>query len=288
MLPFLVFHISCEKKVELPDNVLLQYGDNTLTYDEVISQIPVYLSGTDSAAMFRTLVDNWIKDNVLAEFAEERLYDIENIDKKVKEYRNQLIVQEYLSKMRDTQTPKVEEHRVKEYYDQHRRELKLEVPLVKGIFMKVNSNARNKEEIKRLIASDDTEKIDKLERDWLDKSLEYNYFRDKWIDWETLTNMIPYRFGDPDKFLSENKYFETEYGDCTYYLVITEYLPTGEEQPYEFAKSWITGILTQGELAEYERVLVESLVNKSIKEKKLDAVGYDPIRHEMKEINVNE
>ena len=162
----------------------------------------------------------------------------------------------------------------------------METPLIRGIFMKINSDVPHKEEIKKLLSSDDPENIDILEREWVDRALQYNYFRDKWLDWETVKGMIPYRFGDPEKFLEENRYFETEYDDCTYYLAVTDMMPAGEEQPYEFARTWIINMLSQGDLADYERVLVHSLVEKSLKEKKLEAVGYDPIKHELIQNNV--
>ena len=248
--------------------------------------IPDGIQPADSVALFNSLVESWIRDVVLSDFAEERLYDTDEIDRKVKDYRNSLIVLEYLNRMRETQAPKVDEQRVKEYYDLHRKELKLETPLIRGIFMKINSDVPHKEEIKKLLSSDDPENIDILERDWLDRALQYNYFRDKWLDWETVKGMIPYRFGDPDKFLEENRYFETEYDDCTYYLAVTDMMAAGEEQPYEFARTWIINMLSQGDLADYERVLVNSLIEKSLKEKKLESVGYDPIKHELIQNNV--
>ena len=277
---------SCGKKKEYPEDVLLRYGDNYVTVDEITAMIPPGIDPTDSVALFNALVDGWIKDVVLAEFAEERLYDTRAIDRRVKDYRNSLIVLEYLSRMRNSQVPRIDEAKISEYYDRHRAELKLEVPLVKGIFMKINSDAKGKEEIKKLMSSSDLDKIDRLEQNWLDRALEYNYFRDKWVDWETLSGMIPYRFGNPDTFLAENSYFETEYGDCNYYLQISDFLPSGETQPYEFARTWISDILTQGELAEYERILVTSLLEKSIKDKKLEMIGFDPIKHELIKNNV--
>ncbi|MCH5229015.1 MAG: hypothetical protein J1F12_03345 [Muribaculaceae bacterium] len=275
----LVVAFSCGKKREHDENILLRYGDRYITYEEVEELIPEGVTGNDSIALFKAIVDNWLTNEVLADFAEERLYDTRDIDRRVKEYRNSLIVLEYLTGMRESRKPKVDEVRIREYYDQHKKDLILEVPLVKGIFMKINSGTSGKENIRMLLDSEDPEKLDRLEREWLDRSLEYNYFRDKWIDWETLAGLIPYRFGDADKFLNETKYFETEYGDCNYYLRIYEYLPSGSIQPYEFAKSWITDLLTQGEIAEYERALVNSLVKKSIDEEKLETIGYDPINH---------
>lgn len=272
--------LSCGKKKEIEDDVLLRYGDKTLTFYEIEERIPIGIPAEDSVALFHSLIDNWIEDNVLSAFAEERLYDLSAIDKKVEEYRNHLIVLEYLNRMRDSHSPKIEPGKVKEYYDLHKKEIKLETPLVKGIFVKLNSETPGKEEIKKLLMSDEPDKIDILEREWIDRALQYNYFRDKWIDWETLKGMIPYRFGDPDKFLESTSYFETDSEDCTYFLKITDWLPSDTIQPFEYAQSWISDILTQGELAEYQRVLVASLIEKSIKDKRLEPVGYDPLKHE--------
>lgn len=272
---------SCSGNKEKNENILLSYAGETLTYQDVVACIPNGLIPEDSAALFKSVVDGWLQDVVLAEFAEERLIDTNSIDRRVRNYRNNLIVKEYLSRMRESRPPRIDEVKIREYYDNHRHELKLEVPLVKGVFLKVNSGARGREEIKSLISSDDPEKIDRLEQIWLDRAIEYNYFRDKWIDWETLTGLIPHRFGEAGTFLERNNYFETDYGDCAYYLKITDYLAAGEEQPFEYAKIWITELLTQGEILEYERQLINSLVEKSLKENKLEAVGYDPLKHEM-------
>ena len=277
---------SCRKEKEETEGVLVRYGDRELTYDEVESKLPAGLLSSDREALFHRIIDSWIKDAVLSELAEERLYDLDLIERKVRDYRNALIVQEYLSRMRESHSPQVDEVKVKEYYDKHRNELKLEVPLVKGIFMKTDIDAQGKDNIRTMLSSDEEAMIDRLEQEWLDRALEYNYFRDKWIDWDTLTGMIPYKFGNPDEFVKENKVFSTDYGDCSYYLKITDYLPSGEEQPYEFAATWISNLLTQGELADYEDALVASIVANSMKNKKLEAIGYDPLKHELKENNV--
>lgn len=268
--------------------MLLAYGDTYLTYKEVINKIPAGIAPEDSVALFHSIIDEWLESEVLSDFAEERILDLNSIDRQVRNYRNSLIVQTYLTRMRETQNPMADELKVRDYYDKHRSELKLEVPLVKGIFLKVNVDAKGKENLKKLLESDDPSAIDELENEWLDRALQYSYFRDKWTDWESVASMIPYRFGDPETFLESNNFFETDDSECTYYLKITDYLSSGEEQPYEYASKWINGLLTRGELEEYEHALVESIVRKAIKDKKLRTVGYDPFRHELKKNNVKE
>ena len=277
-----ILSVSCAKKEQAEgEDVLVRIGEKVITVNEVIDRIPVGLNPKDSAALFKSIVDSWIRDHLLVDFAESRLYDISSIERKVKEYRGKLIVMEYLARMRETHLPIIEEDKVKEYYQQNKKDLITERPLLKGIFLMINTSSGGKNEIKKLLSSDSEDNIDILEKNWLDNAIRYEYFKDKWIDWETISDLIPYRFDNPDLFLQENKYFEIDHNGCSYFLYISEYLPSGSEQPYEFAASWINDIISHEELAEYERGLVESLIKKSIDEKKLEIVAYDPLKHEV-------
>lgn len=269
--------------------MLLKIGDNTLSLREVEAQIPQGVLPADSVNLFNAIVDGWIHNELLSSFAEEHLGDTGEIDRMVENYRRKLIVQEYLKRMRESQKMNVDEKEVREYYENHKKSLVSEMPLVKGVFIKISSSAEGKEEIEHLLSMDSPESVDILEENWLDEALDYDYFKDRWVDWESVSSLIPYRFGDADKFLSANKIFHTDYGDCSYYLQISEYLPSGEIQPYEYASEWIESLLGRVDLNLYETTLVSSLIEEAIKENKLQMIGYDPIKHEMiessKEIN---
>lgn len=273
--------ISCSKKTEPEEDVLVKYNDKTLTLQDVVSQIPTGLPNSDSVTMFKNIVDGWIKTEVLSAFAEERLYDVSSIDRKVRDYRNSLIVQEYISRMADAHRKDVDPLKVKQYYDLHKDEMTLELPLIKGVFIKINNDAKGRESLQGLLKSDDINDIDELEKEWLDRALEYNYFKDNWIDWETIVGMIPYRFGDASEFVNNNTYLETDYGDCAYFLRITDVLPAGEIQPFEYASVWIADVLYREQLEDYEEDLLNSLISKYIKDKKLEIVDYNPQNHQM-------
>lgn len=274
--------LACNKKEEEDSKeVLLKIGEKELTVDEVVNMIPIGLYPVDSINLFKSIVDGWIKDELLCSFAEERLLDTEKIDRMVKDYRAKLIVDEYLTKMKETHKPEVDEKAIKEYYNQHYKDILTETPLIKGVFLKLHSESKGKDEIRKLLSENKDDNIDILEENWLDDAITYDYFKDKWVDWETVAGLIPHRFSNPDSFLNENKYFEQDYGDCTYYLLISDYLPTGSIQPYEFASVWISNLLSRIELTQYERNLVESLIKKAIQEKKLEVISYDPIKRNM-------
>lgn len=251
--------------------------------EEIIEKIPSGLSEGDSVRLFQALVDEWVSNELLSDFARQQLGNLEEIEKKVEDYRSQLIVMEYLSQMTESRSKDVDEKEIRAYYERHKNELKTELPLIKGVFLKINKTAPGKEEIQELLSENKEGNIDKLEQEWLDKCLSYDYFQDKWIDWETVSGLIPFRFGDADKFLENRHYFSTEHGDFTYYLQISDYLPSGSQQPFEFAAPWIGRLLDQESKEEYKEQLIQSLIKKGIKENKLVPESYNPLTRQKEE-----
>ena len=272
---------SCKEQPLQNEDVLIKIGNKELTFSDVINQIPYGLLPSDSIAIFQNIIEDWLKDELLADFAENHLLDLSLIDRQVKDYRDKLIVEEYLKRMSGSHKPAIDEKTVKDYYESHQKDLKTEIPLVKGIFLKVNIDTKGKEQIRELLKENSDENIDKLEKEWMDKAVAYDYFKDRWVDWETVNGLIPYRFGDPDNFLQANKYFETDNGDFSYFLQISDFLPSGSVQPYDFASVWISSMLGLIEINQYEVNLVNTLLKKSIEDNKLEIIGYDPIEKKM-------
>lgn len=102
-------------------------------------------------------------------------------------------------------------------------------PLVKGIYLKVSDKEERLSDIKSWMKQPTIQSIDRLEKNGLRNAMLYENFINKWVDWKQIANRIPYRFGDPDVFLSKNKFFEIENGGAVYMLSVVKYLPTGTE-----------------------------------------------------------
>lgn len=273
---------GCSGKEEQPENpgdILIELDGEALTLREVETRIPAGISVSDSVAMSRRIIDKWIEDRILCELAEAKLPNIEEIDRKVADYRNRMIATEYLKRVKEERKTKVEDKDVRSFYESHKGELKTEIPLVKGVYVKMPTGSSHETEIRSLVFEGTEESIDRLEKLMVGDAVQYDYFGNTWVDWQTIADQIPYRFYDADAFIEKNKNFETNYNGSTYLLHISDYIPTGSEQPYEFASRWITSMLEQSQMASYEANLVESLVKKSISEGRLVKVGYDPLLH---------
>lgn len=276
---------GCRKKTtpaeESEERVLLTIDGEQLTMESVVSRIPVGIDPADSAALFKEIVDVWVSERILGKLAQRQLPNIEEIERKAASYRNRLIAREYLRQMRESKEIKVPSDSVRRFYDVHKSELLTERPLVKGLYLKIPSSSEWLDEVRRLMADASDESMERIESHFGSEVLQYDYFANVWVDWQTVADLIPYRFYDPDAFLKSTRDFETSYNGSTYILHITDYLPSGSEQPFEFAKSKIEAILRQISLSAYEENLVVSLLEKGIKDGKVVKGEYDPVSHRL-------
>ncbi len=264
------------------DVALLSVGDTTLYLASVVRQIPQGLAEADSIAMFSSIVDSWIQDVLLIEMAADNLPDLDRIERMVSDYRNRLIMMEYRKRMKHDSRRKISDDEVKRYYEAHADDMRLEHPVVKGIYIKLPSDADRLENVRQWVFSATRESIDKLEKYGLKGAIQYDWFGDRWVDWEMIAAQIPYRFYDADAFVESTVNFETEYNGSTYILHISEYLKSGDVMPYQFAVEQIREALSEKELAESDRKLMQSLFSKAVSDGTLRSEAYDPVKRRMK------
>ena len=277
--------LSCgrgEKAPEKEENVLVEVGDSALTLEAVLARIPSAISPEDSTEMFHRIVDGWVRRMVLQDVAEKNIPDLERVEEMVEEYRSNLIIQRYLASMEEKGSRDISDSRVKNYFLLHREEMKLESPLVKGLFIKVSDHDPQLDRLKKWVQTADAAALDNIEKHGLRHALQYDYFGQKWVDWNHIADQIPYRFFDADAFLEKTRDFETSYGGSTYLLHISEYIPSGREMPYDYAAERIAEILRTEDMAGYRSRLVSDIYRREMKEGSLKAGLYNPITGELK------
>lgn len=256
---------------------LVTVGDSTLMLADVLRQIPSGLMPEDSLEMLRTLTDNWVRTAVLANVAKENAIDMQRIDRQVEDYRNMLVIDEYLRHMESSNIPTVKDDEIKAYYEAYADQLTLNQPAIKGVYIKMANVDPRLNDVRHWMQKATDVDIDNIEQYGTREAIQYEYFADKWIDWNLLAERIPYRFDDADAFLKNTVNFETTHDDATYLLHIYEYLPSGSKMPYEYATEQIRGILTDNSTALYREKLLKSIYTKAIKDGKLKKGIYDPV-----------
>lgn len=263
--------MSCADKTDTDSrNILASVDSSVLTRADLAREMPSGLSKDDSTRYASAYIRDWVDKHLLADIASGEI-DMSRIDRLVEDYRNRLIALEYRRLMFETHVQTdFPEDTLRNYYVRHNREFVLERPMLQGIYLKVPDDAPNLALIKRLYRSSRQEDIDRLEKEVLSSAVHYDYFRDKWVDWEQIESRIPYDFsGKPEDFLRGRTYFETEAGGFVYLLEIRDMLPTGATMPFDNARILIAERLTNIRRAEYDGILINDLYRNALEKGRL-------------------
>ena len=243
-------------------------GDRRLTTEDLQRNIKPGLQPADSARAAKLFINDWLETEASTQMAERLLPGTDEIDRMVEEYRRQLLMWEYRRNMTLQQNRKLpSDSDIMNYYNNHMAVLKLQRPIVKGLYIKIPEDSRQISKIRTLYRSTKTEDLDKLEK-MLDEAVTYEYFRDTWVDWSTLESRIPAKEFDinPDEFPVSHDHLELKADGYVYFLDISNSKKAGETMPPDFARAFIVEAIERENAVAYDKTLRRQLLDKAVRE----------------------
>lgn len=259
----LLIAIGCgRKKTETIDSdieFVAQYRDSVLRMSDILRRLPPGISPADSAALIRKITDQWIEGFLIEDLAAGQIDDMDRIDALTASYRRSLIADSYRRKMRSNGVQPVDMQGVKAYYKAHSSELRLERPVVKGIYIRVPASSRHIDDIRQWMRQADPDSYDALENTGRREATAFRYFADQWTDFDIISAEIPSRLGDGDRFVETTDYYETELNGTIYILRLTDFRKSGASMPEEYAAPIIEDRMKALHLADYEAGLIKAL-----------------------------
>lgn len=241
------------------NNFVAQYRDSVLLLSDIVRQIPPGISSADSSALIKNIADQWIEGFLIEDLAASQIDDIDRINSLTASYRRSLIADSYRRKMRHNGVQPVDMDRVKAYYKQHVMELRLERPIVKGLYIRVPSSSKHLDDIRLWMKTADTDSYDALENNGRHEATAFRYFADQWVDFDAIAGEIPHKFGDGDHFVENTVDFETELNGTVYILHLTDFKKSATIMPLDYAAPLIEDRLKALHLADYEKGLIKAL-----------------------------
>ena len=245
---------------------LVEVDGNFLYKEDLMSVLPVGLSKDDSILFTEHYIRSWAEEILLYEKAANNIPDNVDVDKLVENYRKALIMHTYQQELISQKlTNDISEHEIAEYYGKNKELFKLESPLIKGLFIKVPLTAPQLNNVRRWYKSEKQDAIESLEKYSLQNAVKYEYFYDKWVDFDEVMDNIPIHVSNPNAFLKANKYVEVADSSYCYLLNIKEYLPFGSVEPYDYASSHVTEMLVNQRKVEFLKKFEDELYNDAIR-----------------------
>lgn len=270
--------VSCGRghsNTEVTDSeIVAQYRDSVLLLSDIIRQIPPGITSADSASLIRKIADQWIEGFLIEDLAASQIDDMERINALTDDYRRSLIADSYRRKMRRNGVQPVDMNGVKAYYKEHARELRLERPIVKGLYIRVPASSKYIDDIRQWMKNADPDSYDALENTGRREATAFRYFADQWVDFDAIAGEIPQKLGDGDRFVENTVDFETELNGTVYILHLTDFRKSGTTMPEEYAAPIIEDRMKALHLADYESGLIKALRSSAIEKKILKEGTY--------------
>lgn len=268
-IAFVSLLCSCKGTQPADDaDVLVRVKDQTLARSEVTSQIPRGFSSADSLLLAENLEKNWVKDALVYNVALRNLNGDEKaeVDKLVEDYRQSLIRYRYQEQLvRERLSSEFQESDKLSYYDENQDKFVLDKALIKGLFLKIPVDAPGLSDVKGWYKSTSEASLEKIEKYSIQNASIYDYFYDKWVDFDQVMDNIPVHVANPNDFLKANRHVEVSDSSYCYLLNIKEYLPIGSVEPYDYAGPQIVEMLINLRKVDFLKKFEEELYNDAVK-----------------------
>lgn len=231
-------------------------SQHVLYLDEIRAAIPTHLNQEDSVKAAQSYIDNWVKETLVYEAAQENLAESPEIRKMVEDYHKSLMVYEYQEQvLLEKLKTEVSDEEIAQYYEKNAHRFLSSQHLVKGIFIKLPAHSSSTKTIKSLYRKTDEASIEKLDLSCLQNAEIYEVFRSEWMTLDDVMDYIPYNMNDQAKFLKSKDYLEVEDENYAYLLKIDEYILAGNPEPLEFVSNRIKNIIINSHKTAFLRQL---------------------------------
>lgn len=236
---------ATKKSVSGNEKVLAKAENQTLYWSEIADMIPKSISSADSIAFLKRYAESWVRKQLLLKQATaETRADADDIEKKVSEYRQYLVLQafeeHYVAKNIDTV---ISQQEMTTYYHTNPENFALQQSIVKAWLLAVPKNTPTIERAREWMRLDNAHNRKEL------KSFAYrfaNFYHlddSVWISLDELIKNTPFREMDKGRLLKNNRFTETSDQQNVYLLVVKESRLSSQPAPIAFIKPQISDIL---------------------------------------------
>lgn len=244
-------------------DIIAKVGDSYLYDDDII-----YNSSLgDSAIVYNRQVNTWIKKQLLLNSAFQNESVMNQIERKVEDYKESLILFEFEKYIYANSIDfKISEDDISKYYNENKDDFILPFNLIKAIYAKVPLDAPSlsvfRNNLKKYPESDTSQVIS-----YCFQFAEKSFLEDTtWIKFDDIILNLPFPKNlDKSVFLKTRKFYEIREGDFMHFIRILDKKLIGDYSPLSFEEDIVNTILLNNRKQELFDNLRDSIFNNSVR-----------------------
>lgn len=256
---------------ESEDKLLASYEGHELYFSDLPEDVIKRLQSTDSLSVLKLYVNNWINQKVLLEKAEDNLGDeISGLEKKVSDYRDNLVIYEYQRAYMEEQLDTlVTNEQIQAYYDKNQKNFELKRNMLRMRYVKFPKGTPDLNKARNWFRSNDESDRYKL-LEFCEEHAENTFFdEDSWLAIEDLYKEIPLKDYPESALLAEKKLLELNDENYTYWIYIISYRAQNSVSPLELERETIRNIIINQRKLNMLKDLEKNLLEEARSNKKI-------------------
>jgi hypothetical protein len=213
---------SCKQK----DPVVAEAYNAKLYLSQLADQIPDNYLPADSARLAQTLIEDWIRQQIILHEAQQTLpLRQQNFSRELAEYKNTLLINAYYQLLTSDSTQfEVSDEELEQFLQKYESRYTVNREIIKINYVKTSKGSKVVKELKELLF-DDERRVDEKQRieELCADSIEYFLEDNNWLYLDDIQNEFPIEIKNKESILTQNKYIETEDNEYHYLIVFLDY-----------------------------------------------------------------
>ena len=232
------FSASDEKKIA-------RVYDKVLYLKDIKTLIPAGTNRQDSITLVKSIIDNWVKKNLVIKKAEDNLGDVNaEIENQIQEYRNSLIIFMYEQALiRQQLDTVVSDAEIVKYYNSNQSNFELKQNIVQCIYLKTLRKAPRIEKLKQWLRSNREKDGEMIEEYCHQYSHDFFLNDDQWILFDELVKNTGIETYNQEDFLRNNRYIELADSTNITFVRIKDFKIKESLSPIDFEKENIKTLI---------------------------------------------
>ena len=264
-LGFIFF--SCEKKEDLPNDIVASYGKDLLTEKEINGATVMAKNSEDSFFLATKFIRNWMKREVLIDQANKKLGELSQEQQKlIDTYEQDLKIHE-LRKLyiKELANAKITNQHIRTYYQSNKKNFELKENIVQLYYIKIPNQYNNFDRAWWAFQKNNTIELNKL-TEYVNQNDGYVFNNtEKWLRFVDVLKELPINLYNEEHFLSNNQLLRIRDKAFTYFIKIVNFKIKDDLSPFEFEKEKIREILINKRkisyLDSFENELIRQAIN---------------------------
>jgi len=277
MISVLTLTAGCEflkMKKERPEETtskpVARVLDHYLYPEDLEGIVGAGISKEDSANLIERYINSWARKQLLINEAAAKIdFNEAELERKILDYRYALMVYEFEKQYVNNElNPNLTSEDIHKYYEANKDKFELKQNIIRGIYVKVPSQAPRISQVKKWIQSDKTQDIEDLKSYCLRFATSYSLEDSIWLNFDEIIKNTPLvAITNKVEFLKQNDFVESKDDEFDYFIRIKEYKITDEISPLAFVEDQIRNIIINKRKVELAKNLEEEVFNKALQNK---------------------